>query len=104
MEIKYRVVSGSMEPLIQIGSELILERVKIEDIKKFDILVFTEAPIYICHYVWHVNKTFNKGEITTRSLKEGHFDDAFSFDRVLGRVVNYKIGFYMKCRILLGLI
>lgn len=104
MEIKYRVVSGSMEPLIQIGAELILEGVKLEDIRKFDILVFKETPAYMCHYVWHVNKTFNKGDIITRSLKEGHFDDAFSMDKVLGRVVNYKIGLFTKCRILLGLI
>ena len=104
MEIKYRVVSGSMEPLIQIGAELILERVKIEDIRKFDILVFKETPVYMCHYVWHVNKTFGKGDIITRDLKNGHFDDAFGFDKVLGRVVNYKIGFFMKCKILLGLI
>lgn len=103
METKYRVVSGSMEPLIQIGAELILESVKLEDIKRFDILVFKETPIYMCHYVWHVNKTFNKGDIITRSLKEGHCDDAFGFEKVLGRVVNYKIGFLTKCKILLGL-
>lgn len=103
MEIKYRVVSDSMEPLIQIGAELILERVRSEDIRKFDILVFKETPVYMCHYVWHVNKVYNKGDIITRSLKEGRLDDAFSFDKVLGRVVNYKIGFLMKCRILLGL-
>lgn len=103
MEIKYRVISDSMEPLIQIGAELVLERVRPEDIRKFDILVFKENPVYMCHYVWHVNKVYNKGDIITRSLKEGLFDDAFSFDKVLGRVVNYKIGFFMKCKILLGL-
>lgn len=103
MEIKFRVVSGSMEPLIQIGADLELEHVELEDLKRFDILVFKETPVYMCHYVWHVNKTFNKGDIITRSLKEGHCDDAFSFDKVLGRVINYKIGFFTKCRLLLGL-
>lgn len=102
MEFKYKIASDSMEPLIPVGAEILIEAVKAEEIKRFDILLFEESSKLMCHYVWHVNKTFNKGEITTRNLSFGEKDLPFGFDKVRGRVVNFKLGFFTKCRILFG--
>lgn len=102
MVLKYKVVSDSMAPLIPMGAELLLEAVKPEEIKRFDILVFQEQKSLVCHYVWHVNKIHNKGEISTRNLKNGEMDAPFGFAKVNGRVTNFKMGFFLKCRIFLG--
>lgn len=102
MVLKYKVASDSMEPLIPVGAELLFEPVEQADIRRFDILVFQGSKSLMCHYVWHVNKVYNKGDITTRNLVNGEMDAPFEFDKVKGRVTNFKIGYFLKCRILLG--
>lgn len=102
MVLKYKIVSDSMAPLIPVGAEILIEAVKPEEIKRFDILLFEESPKLMCHYVWHVNKIFNKGEITTRNLSLGELDIPFEFCKVKGRVVNFKLDFFTKCKIFIG--
>lgn len=100
--MKYIVVSDSMTPLIPVGSELIIE--KIEDnreLKKFDILLFKLDDKLICHYFWHQNKYYAPGIVTTRSLKDGSFDSPFDRKKMLGVVINFKIGFFLKFKILM---
>lgn len=91
-----------MEPLIPVGAELLLERAKADSLERFDIIVYEEGEKLMCHYVWKVNMVFSQGDITTKSLKYKKEDVPFSFDKVKGRVVNYEIGFLLKCKILLG--
>ncbi len=97
---KYRVVSKSMEPIIKIGDELDLEEVSLLQLKKFDIIVFQEADKYTCHYIWHINQHFDPGLITTRNLDGYHFDDPFYFEKVVGRVKNFKLPFWIKLKLL----
>ena len=103
--IKYKVVSDSMEPLISVGAELLLDERKsiISTLKRFDIVVFQEKDILMCHYIWHINKTLDKGNITTRSLKTGEEDVTFSFKKIQGKVLNYKIGNLLKFKLLIGI-
>lgn len=97
---KYRVVSGSMEPVIPVGTELFLEPVSFGDLKKFDIIVFNDSGKYTCHYIWHINKNIDQGMIITRNLDGYRFDDPFSFEKVVGRVTNIKLPFWIKLKLL----
>lgn len=102
--IKYRVISNSMEPLIPTGSELILEKVDSLNLKQFDIIVFEEKDMLICHYISHINKLYDRGYITTKSLLNGLEDVPFSPEKVKGRVTNFKISTLLKLRIFFRLI
>lgn len=97
---KYRVVSGSMMPVIPIGMEIFLEEVSFLDLKKFDIIVFNDSGKYTCHYIWHINKHLNQGMIITRNLDGYKFDDPFAFDQVVGRVTNVKLPLWIKLKLL----
>ncbi len=99
---KYRVVSDSMTPLIPVGAELTLEKVA-EDapLKRFDIVVFANNNQFMCHYVWHINTHFDAGLITTRSLKTNEEDHPFDRKMLHGRVLNYKLSWPLKLKILL---
>jgi hypothetical protein len=99
--LKYKVVSDSMTPLIPIGAELHLKKYHPGmNLKKFDILVFKENDVLMCHYFWHQNVFLDKDLITTRALKDGKLDVPFSTKQILGVVINYKINWWMKLRIL----
>jgi signal peptidase I len=100
-ELKYKVVSDSMTPLIPVGAELLLEKINPEtDLKKFDIIVFVKENKLTCHYVWRVNAHFDEGNFITRSLKTNIEDTPFDGKKIVGRVVNFKIGFFKKIEIL----
>lgn len=97
--MKYRVVSDSMMPIIPVGAELSLEKVTLLDLKRFDIVVFNEGSKYTCHYIWHINENVDQGAIVTRNLK-GDYDDPFHIEKVLGRVTNFKLSFWLKLKLL----
>ncbi len=97
---KYRVASGSMEPVIKIGAELDLEEVTLPDLKKFDIIVFREGDKYTCHYIWHINQHIDAGMITTRNLDGYKFDHPFHFNEVIGRVKNYQLPLWIRLKLI----
>lgn len=101
--IKYKVISDSMIPLIPVGAEILITPVKDASIlKRFDILVFKVEDKLICHYLWHVNKVFDQGKIVTRNLKDGGCDIPFEFNKVHGRVTNFRLSGWHKFKIALG--
>jgi hypothetical protein len=101
--IKYRVITDSMEPLIPVGSEIELRKFEDQDkIELFDILVFMNNGKLICHYFWHSNEVFDRGLIVTRCLKNKNLDEPFERKNILGIVINYKISFWMKLKIIIG--
>lgn len=94
--INCRIISGSMEPLIMTNDFVDIEPLSGE-LKKFDILVFFQKDKLICHYVTHVN--LSDGKIITANLIGGE-DLPFEKDQILGKVVNYKVGFWQKLKLL----
>jgi signal peptidase I len=100
--IKYKIVSDSMTPLISIGDEIIIKKLEPGlKLKKFDIILYQNGEKLMCHYFWHQNKLFDQGFIITRNLKSGNFDYPFELNNVLGVVINFKINFLLKFKIIL---
>ncbi len=91
-----------MEPLIPVDAELVIEKIdSARELKKFDIVVFLQDNQLYCHYVWHVNVYFDKGLISTRSLKYNEEDRPFDRGMIVGVVKNFKINFMTKVWILI---
>lgn len=100
--IKYRIVSDSMMPLIPVGAEIKVQELRdISNLKKFEILLFKDNDRLMCHYFWHQNKKFDKGNIITRALKTGDKDLPFNKNKIVGVVTNFKISRWLEIKILL---
>jgi hypothetical protein len=98
--VEIRIASGSMEPVLKVGGRYNLEKVSIQDLRRFDIIVFRRGQILIAHYVWHVNRHFDKGHIITRSLIPGGEDLPILPSDVFGRVQLIKIPSWTRLRLI----
>lgn len=100
--LKYKIVSDSMSPLIPIGAEIEIRKlVDGEQLKKFDIILFKQDMRLVCHYFWHENKIFDKGMINTRCIKNLDEDHPFARTQVIGVVTNFKIGNWLKFKMII---
>lgn len=96
---KSKVISDSMEPIIKIGQDVVID-VGNKDIKRFDIIVFYFEGKLICHYLWQMNKIVKPILLQTRNLS-GKLDYPVSMDDYLGKVMNFKLSAWRKFRILI---
>lgn len=96
---KFKVISGSMEPLIPVG-ETVLVHINAK-VKRFDIVAFWGHDKLICHVLWHFNK-FNRTkdeQIFVTCPLNGRFPDlSIRQQDILGPVVNYRLSFWHKLR------
>jgi signal peptidase I len=96
---KGRIVSGSMDPVIKVGDQIVVE-VGHPDLKRFDIIVFHAHGKLICHYIWAYNRIFTPVLFQTRSLF-GNKDHPIDHSSYLGKVVSHKLSWWRKCILLL---
>lgn len=95
---KGKIVSGSMEPVIKVGDD-ILVMVKAKDLKKFDIIVFRQNNKLICHYLWSVNKIIEPKLMQTRSLL-GAKDFPIKDEDYVGKVISHKLSVWRILKII----
>jgi signal peptidase I len=96
-EYQGRIATGSMEPLIIVGDIIKVEAVKLEQLQKFDIIVFYQHEKLICHFVWHKSRFGNQDEVITKSLIGGE-DLPIKKEFILGRVTNFQLSFFDKIK------
>lgn len=94
-----KVVTGSMLPVIQIGDSIVVE-VKATKLRRFDILVFVQDNVLICHYLWTKNKVVQPVLYQTRNMGGGK-DFPFKEEDYIGRVISHRLNFWQKLNILL---
>lgn len=94
---KGKIVSNSMEPVIRVGEEVVVD-VGAKDIQRFDIIVIYVEGKLICHYVWQVNRLVMPKLIQTRNMG-GKLDFPVSEADYLGKVLNFKLNWWHKLRI-----
>ena len=93
--IPLNVVTGSMEPLIPVGSKVVVD--KDVSYKTNDIIVFWHNKKLIVHILWSINsKVMKNGNevFVTRSLRSQLLDTSVTREQVLGKVVNFKLSFW----------
>ncbi len=91
--IRFNVVTGSMEPLIPVGTSIIVDPKA--DYKVNDIIVFWQNDKMIVHIFWHTNKSIklkDKDILITRALNSRKLDLSITREQVLGKVVSHKLG------------
>ncbi|MEQ1875986.1 MAG: S24/S26 family peptidase [Bdellovibrionia bacterium] len=96
--LEFRISGKSMLPLIKPGAMIQLEPLRGSP-EKFDILVVRSERALLGHYVWHLNElSAVEGErtILTRGLNRNLDDLPVPLTSVLGRVTNYRIGFFRR--------
>jgi len=96
---KGKIVSGSMMPLMPIGSKIVVA-VGDQNIKRFDIIVFLQNGKLICHFLWNINKIIEPKLLQTKNLASLGVDYPITMDDYLGKVVNFKLRLRDKFRIL----
>lgn len=100
MNLKFKVISDSMLPLIPIGAELSFIE-KSTGLNTFDIILFRRDEKLVVHYIWRNQYELNKSFIT-RSLKNIYKDEyPIEYSEILGQVRNFKIPLFTKIKILL---
>jgi signal peptidase I len=97
---KFRVVTGSMAPLIPVGSLIVVDQTA--DIRLNDIIVFFQDNKLVCHIFWHQNRRATKGGkevLVTRPLHGEATDLAIYREDILGKVQNFKLSFWTILRL-----
>ena len=97
---KFTVVSGSMEPLIKVGAQIIVA-INASP-KKFDVVAFWGGDRLICHVLWHENVFLNQsaGKIyRTCPLQAQAVDLSITDDDLLGVVENFRLSWWQKIKL-----
>ena len=92
---KLNVVTGSMDPLIPVGSTVVVD--KQASYKINDIIVFWHNKILVVHVLWSINRSIKLKEqevLVTRALHSKMLDASISRENILGKVVNYRLSFW----------
>ncbi len=88
-----------MIPVINIGEEITVE-VKAKNLKRFDIIVFMQDDILICHYLWNINRFIEPLLLQTRNISGGR-DYPIKEEDYVGKVLSHRMSFLRKLRIIL---
>ena len=95
---KFKVVSGSMEPLIQIGDNVVVQING--EVKRFDVVAFWGDNKLICHVLWHINQIKNVPQMLVTCPLNGKFPDlAIRPEDLLGPVLNFKLSLWQKLKL-----
>lgn len=101
--LSLRVASNSMVPVLKTGQIISVKRAEIANLKKFDILVFLQNEIIMCHFLWSV-QTGSEGqvELITKSIENPtEIDIPLKEGLLLGKVdatipIHIKIKIWLK--------
>ena len=105
--MNFRIASGSMAPLIQIGDEIEVSLIS-KPLKRFDIIVFLSESILVCHFLWHINRlSTRKGEwlyITKPLFPKNAEDWPFPEKQILGIVTSHRLTLWMRMKIVFSML
>ena len=93
-----KIITGSMIPVINIGEEITVE-VKAKNLKRFDIIVFMQDDVLVCHYLWNINRFIEPLLLQTRNISGGR-DYPIKEEDYIGKVVSHRMSFLRKLRII----
>lgn len=100
-QIKLRVASNSMFPVLKENEIISVEKCVVADLKTFDIIVFWDGTRLISHFLWvkQLKKEALKYLLITKSIKDPlNIDLPIEEDLILGKV-NVKIPVITKISI-----
>jgi hypothetical protein len=95
--IEVSVFGTSMLPIILPGEKIRLKPIP-EKLNVFDIIIFLQQDILVCHFIWHFNRSNKKQERTliTRRYNGLGYDFPVIESKILGIVTNKKMSLFNK--------
>lgn len=97
--MSFKVVTGSMHPLIKIGDMLKVDGQQ-STFTAFDIVLFKRSTKLVVHYVWR-NQLEVNNTLITRSLEDIYSDEEpVAKEEVVGKVTNFSFGLALKLKII----
>ena len=100
--VDVRIVSDSMTPLICVDQTVKVEKACLDDLKPFDILLFRNyKSMMICHFYLKKSNFDTQKYITSGISPRLHFDIPVHENDIVGRVMNVKMGLFLKLKIFL---
>tara|TARA_B100001971_G_scaffold215182_1_gene259184 strand:- start:128679 stop:129038 length:360 start_codon:yes stop_codon:yes gene_type:complete len=93
--IKMPLYGNSMSPLIKNGDTIIVKKVSVESLKKWDIVLFVIGDELVTHYINKIN--LNESTVITKGLGVDHLDPCIKIDNILG-YVDIKIPMLLKVK------
>lgn len=94
-QISLRVISKSMQPLLQIGDEITVVPCDPCNLKKWDIVTFRQDSKIIVHIFWRYSHLTHNAIITRPLNCFSNIDDTVVFADVLGKVSSHSITKYL---------
>lgn len=103
---KVRIRGNSMNPLLsELDHVTIFPLRDLNSIKRFDVIVFWQHNILMCHYFWKRNAVFNPDVLLTRPLNPiNGYDHPINQSQVLGIAKLVKISSWLKFKIIISTI
>lgn len=95
---KSKVVSNSMEPVIKIGEEVVVDVGNLS-IKRFDIIVIYLDGKLVCHYLWQMNRYLKPILLQTRNMS-GKLDFPVAVEDYFGKVLSHRLSLWQKIKII----
>ncbi len=87
-----------MIPVINIGEEITVE-VKAKNLKRFDIIVFMQDDVLVCHYLWNINRFIEPLLLQTRNISGGR-DYPIKEEDYIGKVLSHRMSLLRKLSII----
>ena len=95
LSLDIQIVSDSMYPILAVEERCTVSPyLGVDNLKRFDIIIFWQANRLICHYFWRTSIALNTGKLQfmTRSLKNIYTNDVpFNEDQILGLICDTKV-------------
>lgn len=80
------IYSGSMQPTLQVGDIVIIQKTTVENLKQGDIIQYRKDNVTYVHRIYAITKDNQQTHITTKGDANDHPDpDQITPDRILGK-------------------
>jgi hypothetical protein len=102
-ELKFRIASDSMHPLLKVDSVVTVTPLELNKLKRFDVIIFWENDRLISHFLWAKQQleASDKSIYITKSLREPKGFDLPLKDNLLLGKLDVKIPILTKLKIIL---
>lgn len=102
-ELKLRIASDSMHPLLKVNSLVKVVPLDLDQLKRFDVIIFWENDRLMSHFLWakQSSEKSEKSLFITKSLKDPKGFDLPIKDNLLLGTLDVKIPILTKIKIIL---
>jgi len=100
--IKVKIISDSMEPLIMVNEDIVIEFVDYDELRYLDIIVFWKDNKLLCHCLWSKDLNYKDCFITKSYKYRQEFDFKTDKRHYLGKVNDKKLSFFNKIKMVLS--